>query len=257
MNLRPGSSLRLASFLLVSGATVALAALGPSCGGGKGESGGGTTTPDQGNPGGDLDTSGTAAEADAGVPLADAALPPAPVTFVLKNTATDELAFNMNKGWQPNIFAYSGKPPHAKSILMFATYCTAACSAADEERCPVCEEPDKVKAVIAAQKFEKVAAGAELEVPWDGQVFGYQKGKGVTNGKKTRCQCYATQPAPPETYTVKACGLRLTTQAGTPSVLQCAEGSMTLPSQEPIRVELEFPAPPAPSGKKKHHGRHH
>lgn len=255
MNLRASLSSNLSS-LLVSPAIAALVLLPSACGG-KGESAGGATTPGQSQGGGDMGAGAAGmGAADAGVMPADAAPPPAAVTFVLKNTAEEELAFDMNKGWQPNIFAYSGKPPKAKLILMFPTFCTAACTAEDADRCPVCEQPDKVKDVIAAQKVEKVAPGAELDVPWDGQAFVYQKTKAMVDGKRKRCQCYSTEPAPAATYTVKACGLRITTEVGKASTQQCATGEMTLPVTEPVRVELEFPAPPPPPGKH-HRGRHH
>ncbi len=172
--------------------------------------------------------------------------PPAAVTFVLKNSHDVELAFNMDYGWQPNLFAYTGKPPRAVSILMFPKFCTSSCEASSEERCPVCEQPEKASDVLAAQKMEKVAPGEELEVPWDGQVFVYQK----TKAGKARCECHRSEPAPEGTYTVKACGLRLTTTAEERSRLQCVEGEMTLPSEEPLRVELDFGAPSMPGAKK-------
>lgn len=174
--------------------------------------------------------------------------PPPAVTFVLRNSDTAELAFNMDFGWQPNLFAYTGKPPRAKSILMFPKFCTAACDLEQAERCPVCEQPERAKDVLAAQKMEKVAAGQELEVPWDGQMFVYEKTRGR---KKTRCECHRTEAAPPGTYTVKACGLRLTQSAEERSKLQCVEGQMTLPSDEPQRVELDFGKPQAPKKKKR------
>jgi hypothetical protein len=174
--------------------------------------------------------------------------PPAAVTFVLKNSHDQELAFNMDLGWQPVLFAYSGKPPKAVSILMFPKFCTASCEAPAADRCPTCPQPEKAKDILAAQKMEKVAPGAELEVPWDGQIFVYEKGRGK---KKQTCECHRTEPAPEGTYTVKACGLRLTTTAEERSQLQCVEGSMTLPSDEPLRVELDFGSPKAPGKKKK------
>lgn len=174
----------------------------------------------------------------------------AAVTFVLKNSHSADLSFNMNKGWGTNIFAYSGTPPKARSILLFPTHCTASCEAAEEERCPLCEEPATAKAKLAAQKFEKVAPGAELEVSWDGKALVYEKTRGTRDGKSKRCQCYRRQEAPPGTYTLKACGLRLTSKVGTNSQLQCVETSMTLPADEPLRIELDFGAPP-PAGKKK------
>lgn len=173
--------------------------------------------------------------------------PPAAVTFVLKNSHDVELAFNMDYGWQPNLFAYTGKPPRAKSILMFPKFCTESCEASADERCPVCEQPEKASDVLAAQKMEKVPPGEELEVPWDGQVFVYEK----TKARKARCECHRTEPAPEGTYTVKACGLRLTTTAEERSRLQCVEGEMTLPSDEPLRVELDFGAPAMPGKSKK------
>jgi hypothetical protein len=174
--------------------------------------------------------------------------PPAAVTFVLKNSHDQELAFNMDLGWQPNLFAYTGKPPKAKSILMFPKFCTASCEVAAAERCPTCPQPEKAKDILAAQKMEKVAPGEELEVPWDGQMFVYEKGRGK---RKQTCECHRTEPAPEGTYTVKACGLRLTTSAEERSQLQCVEGEMTLPSDEPLRVELDFAAPKTPAKKKK------
>jgi hypothetical protein len=166
---------------------------------------------------------------------------------VLRNSHDVDLAFNMDYGWQPNLFAYTGKPPRAVSILMFPKFCTASCEASSEERCPVCEQPEKASDVLAAQKLERVAPGEELEVPWDGQVFLYQK----TKARKARCECHRTEPAPEGTYTVKACGLRLTTTAEERSRLQCVEGEMTLPAEEPLRVELDFGAPSMPGAKSK------
>ena len=55
--------------------------------------------------------------------------------------------------------------------------------------------------------------------------------------------------------TAKACGLRLTTTAEERSQLQCVEGKMTLPSEEPQRVELDFGAPGAGKTAGKHPGK--
>jgi hypothetical protein len=236
---------------LVAG-TAGLIAAVLACGGSKqsGAAGGGGL----GEGGGDVDTGDRGTEpGEDGLPP-DAAPPPAPVTFVLKNSHTEDLAFNMNKGWQPNLIAFSGKPPKAKSILMFATHCTASCEASDEERCPLCEEPETAKAKIEAQKFETVAAGAELEVPWDGKVFVYEKTVGRQSGKKKKCQCYRTEEVPPGTYTVRAVGLRLTKQVGQNTQTQIVDSEMTLPADEPIRIELDFGAPVVP-GKKKPAGK--
>jgi len=168
----------------------------------------------------------------------------APVTFVLKNSHTQELAFNMDRGWQPNLFAYTGKPPRAKWILMFPKHCTASCEAAAEGRCPTCREPERPGEELAAQKFAKVAPGDELEVPWDGRAFVYEDTRGRRrHGKPRTCQCHRKKQAPPGTYTVKACGLRLTRTAGQVSQLQCVEAKMKLPPAAPLRIELDFGAP--------------
>lgn len=233
---------------------VAVLAVGVACGGsGKGEASG----PSAGeSTGGDLDTPAGGGEggegggegADAGP--TEPAGPPAAVTFVLKNSHSEELAFNMDRGWGINIFAYSGKPPKAKSILMFPRHCTTACDLDEAERCPVCPEPEKVKDIKAAQKMEKVAPGASLEVPWDGKALVYSKTKGAASGKNKKCECHAPEAPADGEYTVKACGLRLTTEVGKNSQLQCVESKMTLPVTEPIQVELDFGAPPKPPCKK-------
>ncbi len=233
---------------------VAVLAVGVACGGsGKGEasgpSAGESTGGDLENPaGGGGGEGGEQPGADAGP--TEPAGPPAAVTFVLKNSHSEELAFNMDRGWGINIFAYTGKPPKAKSIVMFPKHCTTACDLDEAERCPVCPEPEKVKDIKAAQKMEKVAAGATLEVPWDGKGLVYSKTKGAASGKSKKCECHAPEAPPDGEYTVKACGLRLTTEVGKNSQLQCVEGTMTLPASEPIRVELDFGAPPKPPCKK-------
>jgi hypothetical protein len=252
---------RPASILLL--AAIALIALAPACGGGQksdpaGPGGEESSTRGPGESGEDTGEEGEASgeeggedegtEEGEGSEEGQEEGPPAAVTFVLKNTHDQELAFNMDFGWQPNLFAYTGKPPKAVSILMFPKFCTESCEAAAEERCPTCEQPETAKDILAAQKMEKVAPGEELEVPWDGQMFVYEKGRGK---RKQTCECHRTEPAPEGTYTVKACGLRLTTSAEERSQLQCVEGEMTLPSDEPLRVELDFAAPKTPAKKKK------
>jgi len=245
----------IARFLVVL-AALALA-IAPACGGGTQQ-----TDPEQpgearsdgteegGEEGGE-DAGGegeTTEEGEEGAEAAPEEGPPAAVTFVLKNSHEQELAFNLDLGWQPVLFAYTGKPPKAVSILMFPKFCTESCETAPEERCPVCTQPEKAQDILAAQKMEKVAPGEELEVPWDGQMFVYEKTRGAS---KTRCECHRTEPAPEGTYTVKACGLRLTTTAEERSRLQCVEGEMTLPPEDGLRVELDFGAPAAIGGKKK------
>jgi len=187
---------------------------------------------------GDAAAESTEPDADGGT-----AAPPAssdPFTFVIKNSASDDLVFSMDKGWQPNIFGFSGKPPKAVSIIMFPKFCSAACDAPEEGRCPYCPEPERVRDIRKAEKRKVVSAGQTLEVPWDGKVFGYQRTKGTRKGRTKRCECYKKQDAPAATYTVRVCGLRVTKSAKQRSRLQCEDASMTLPSDEPQRIELEF-----------------
>jgi hypothetical protein len=170
----------------------------------------------------------------------------AQVTFVLKNSHRQELVFNMDRGWQPNLFAYRGKPPHAKWILMFPKHCAASCDASEGKRCPACREPE-ARDELKAQKLARVAPGDEIEVPWDGRVYRYEKARGKRKGKRLRCECHRTEPAPPGTYTVRACGLRLTKSATQRSQLQCETAQMTLPPSGPLRVEFDFGAPGRPT----------
>lgn len=165
------------------------------------------------------------------------------VTFRLVNTAKEDLVFSVDKGWQPVIFAFSGEPPNAKSILMFPKFCTASCDAAAEERCPYCPEPENVREVKASEQRQVVAAGSSIDVPWDGEVFVYEKTRGKQDGRSKRCDCYRKQAVPPETYTVRACGLRLTKTAKRSTKYQCVDGSMSFPAEGPQVVTLEFPAP--------------
>jgi hypothetical protein len=167
--------------------------------------------------------------------------PQAPVTFRLVNRASEDLVFSIEKGWQTSFIAFSGKPPHAKPIVMFPKFCTASCDVAAEEVCPVCEAPEKVNDVKAAEQREVVASGGSLDVPWDGQVYVYEKARGARRNQ--RCECHRTQAVPPETYTVKVCGLRLTKSAAKSTKLQCAETTMTMPAEEPQVITVEFPAP--------------
>ena len=166
---------------------------------------------------------------------------PPPVTFVLNNTSEKPLVLSLDKGWQPVIFAHSGKRPRAKSLLMFPTHCTSSCDVDETEVCPVCEEPEKVRDVIAAEKHLTIEPGDSLEVPWDGLVYKYKNTKGTNErGKKTRCKCWSKESAPEEKYTVQSCGLRLSQDAKKRSEYACTKSKMTLPVDEPIRVELDF-----------------
>ncbi len=176
--------------------------------------------------------------ADAGVVAPE---PTAPVTFVLKNTGSESLFLNMDKGFAAVIYAYSGQPPNAKSILMFPTHCTASCDSAPEDVCPVCEELTRATEIKAAEKHDEVKAGDSRSVPWDAQVFSYKKTKGKgAGGKKTRCRCFDTIEPPPEEYIIKACGLRKTQSAKKASKYQCVTSTLTLPVTEPTTVELDF-----------------
>jgi hypothetical protein len=182
-------------------------------------------------------------------PAPDAApLPPALVTFVVTNTHTEELVFNLDHGWGGSVLAYTGTPPKAVSILPFPKHCTSACDAPPEGLCPVCPEPEKLVDIRTAQKLERVAAGATLEIPWDGQVHTYQK---TRDAKNKKCQCYTKGPVPAGDYTINICGLRLTQEAKKSSQLQCVQAQQTLPVSDPVRIEVSFPAPPPPPTTKK------
>jgi hypothetical protein len=167
--------------------------------------------------------------------------PQPPVTFRLVNSASEDLVFSVEKGWQTSFIAFSGTPPKATPIVMFSKFCTASCDVAAEEVCPTCAAPEKVNDVKAAEQREVVAPGASLDVPWDGQVFVYEKARGARRSQ--RCECYRTQEVPPETYTVRVCGLRLTKTASKSTKLQCVDTSMTVPADEPQTITVEFPAP--------------
>ena len=94
---------------------------------------------------------------------------------------------------------------------------------------------------LAAQKFEQGGAGRRAR-PCRGtaQVFVYEKTRGKRKGKRRGCECHRTEPAPPGTYTVRACGLRLTKSAERRTQLQCVNGEMTLPASSPQVIELDF-----------------
>ena len=208
---------------------------------------GGSSKPESGNPGskhsagsgdsdGDTDTpvTSTLPEADAGAAVSEAS---APVTFVLKNSAKESLFLNMDKGFAAVIYAYSGKPPNAKSMLMFPTFCTASCDTAPADVCLVCEEPKRATDIKAAEKHDEVASGESRRVEWDAKAFSNKK---IRNARGKRCDCHETVEPPPEEYVIKACGLRKTKSAKKPSKYQCVEGTLTLPVTDPVTVELDF-----------------
>lgn len=160
--------------------------------------------------------------------------PESPVTFVLKNThASEGLFFNMDRGYGGFTSTFSGKPPKATVVHAFPRHCTASCDLEGQERCPTCPEPDQKN-----QQLHEVAPGAAMEIAWDGMVHVYDKVKG--KGARKGCECYRMEEIPPETYTVRICGLRLTRSARQSSKLQCIEGQVAFPASGPQRVELEF-----------------
>jgi len=244
--------------MLVTWATAAMLLAG--CGGGKQATRGDGVGDTHANQDGDevpLAGDGTAG-GDAGpgeAELPDAGAPPPAVIFRIVNSGADELSFNMNKGWQPVIFAWSGeRGKGAKPIIMFDKFCTASCDLGEEEVCPYCPPPENNKAAREAQKYEHVAAGGSLDVPWDGLAYTYEKTRGLQEGKKKKCECWRKAEPPPEEYTVMACGQRLTDQANVHSAHQCVEAKMTLPPTEtPMVVTFDFPKPD--TGKKKKRGR--
>ena len=231
---------RTRSYVWVGVGAIAVAAIGLSCGGATSDAGASPGSARAATGAGDDGTG-----RDGGVGFGEDATPkPAAVTFVLENTHPEQdLVFSLDRGWQPVIFAYSGEPPNATPILMFPKHCTAACDADEEERCPVCPEPTEVQDIKAAQKREVVAPGEILEVEWDAKVFVYRDAQGTRNGRSASCECYDTEPVPEQTYTVRGCGFRVTTEPNRPSTYQCVQAEMTFPADGPLVVELEFPDP--------------
>src|SRR6266545_4372253 len=111
----------------ISGIIAVLALV--ACGGGgkkdSNEPGGSHETPPGGGEGGGEGGAGGETLLDGGVagPMApDAAPPRAPVVFLIKNEGKTDLTFALDKGWGGSIFAYSGKPPKAKTVLVFPRY---------------------------------------------------------------------------------------------------------------------------------------
>ena len=186
---------------------------------------------------------GMDAGADAGILTIDGSVPTSIVTFRLHNSGDEDLVFSMDRGWQPIIFAHYGVRPNAKSILMFPKHCTAACEVPEEERCPYCVKNLKAREEKRAEKRLIVPPQGTFEVPWDGEVFVYEKTRGIRDGRRKSCRCYTTQPAPSETYFVTACGLRITKEATKRSNYQCIKGTMTFPPSEPLVLTFDFPNP--------------
>jgi hypothetical protein len=158
--------------------------------------------------------------------------PPPGTTIELKNEADSDIMFSTTKGWQPVIFAYTGKPPKAKSVMLFAGACTASCDEA--ETCPSCPQPKNKKEELAMAKSETAAAGGSVRVPWDGKIFAYEK------APKKHCKCWKKIDPPADTYTIKACGLRPSKEPGKPSKPVCTETQATLGGSLPSTITLSF-----------------
>jgi hypothetical protein len=179
-------------------------------------------------------------------PPIDAGPPPPPYTFSLENPEATDVTFAIDKGWQPVIFAYTGKPPKAKSVLLFPTFCTESCEADPKAMCPICREPvepkDRQKHEKAETKREVAPAGGKFELAWDGKVFAYEKAPKEARGKKRKCQCWRKVDPPADTYTIKACGLRPAEKVGGGSRFVCAETQVALPAPTtPTTISLKFP----------------
>lgn len=174
--------------------------------------------------------------------------PDAPlVTFELANSHDIDLEFSIEKGWGLAVSGYSGEPGKgAKPIILFPKHCTAACEVDEAERCPVCEGPDGVKEEKEAEQRQVVAPGESHTLAWDGMVHVYKKTKGLSpKGKKKSCECYERVMVEPNTYTLRACGLRVTKSAKKTSKYQCVTAEVELPPSEPTTIKFDFGAPPA------------
>lgn len=178
---------------------------------------------------------------DAGLP----AVPQLPYAIELRNSGETDVVFAIDKGWQPVIFAYTGKSPKAKSALLFPTYCTESCETATELMCPVCKEPelpkDRQKAEKLETKREVAPAGSSFKLDWDGKIYAYEKAPPEARAKKKKCQCWRKVDPPADTYTIKACGLRPSPKPGESSRPVCVESQVQLPAATvPSTITLDF-----------------
>lgn len=228
--------------LVGAAALVAAAACGGATKGGGG--GGGPLGDTHATPPPNEDDPAARAEGGEGGGSAEAEIPPAPppkttVTLSLRNAASDELHFALDKGWSAVVFAYTGKPPKAKAAVLFATWCTESCDAAPEAQCPKCAQPDDPseakRAELQETRREVVPAGAAYALEWDGEIFAYEPVK-----QKRNCQCWRKVPPPADTYTIKACGLRPAKRVGQASKLVCTETQAQLPVPPGTTIELVF-----------------
>jgi hypothetical protein len=161
---------------------------------------------------------------------------PAGTIIELKNDGEGELLFSTTRGWQPVIFAYTGKPPKAKAVMLFASNCTASCDVPADEVCPVCAAPTTKKEELAMAKVETAAPGGSVKVPWDGKVYVYEAAPG-----KKKCKCWRKVDPPADTYTIKACGLRAAQAKGKASKPVCVETQVTLGGPDaPHTIALGF-----------------
>src|SRR5215471_14226404 len=144
-------------------------------------------------------------------------------TIELKNDSPDsDLVFSTTKGWQPVVFAYTGKPGKAKSVMLFPSACLASCTVPEGPVCPSCPEPKNKKEELAMARSETAPAGGSVKVPWDGKVFTFG------TSPKQKCKCLVRADPAPDTYTIKACGLRPSKEPGKPSKPVCAETKTAL-----------------------------
>lgn len=213
-------------------------------GGGGGEGGGGEGGEEGEGPG---VVGGEVVPPDAGLP--DAAPPRAPVTFMIKNEGKTDLTFALDKGWAGAVFAYSGKPPKAKPLQVFAKACTGACDGSTGEVCPVCTEADdpseRQKQEKAETKREIVTPDGTFELPWDGLTVTYEKAPKEVRAqspKTKKCECYKLGPPEPGSYTFKVCALRTASDVGQTSKFECVEATIDLPVApgQTIDVPLSF-----------------
>lgn len=235
-------------------ALVAVLAVAVACGGGKGGGGGGTTPGDthegEGVEGGVQGGMVAEIPADAGLPDAEPPKPRAPVTFVIKNEGKTDLTFALDKGWGGAVFAYSGKPPKATPLQVFAKACTGACDGSTGDVCPICKEADdpseRQKQEKEETKREVVPAGGTFELEWDGLAYAYEKAPKEVRGKNKKCECWKKAPPAAATYTIKACALRTASAVGETSKFECVETTVDLPVAEgqTVNVELVFTGKP-------------
>lgn len=164
--------------------------------------------------------------------------PPLGPTIVLQNDGAEDVIFGVTKGWAPVIFAYTGKPPKAKSVILFEAACSVACGAPPDADKPVCVAPETKAQELKMAKTETADPGKSLTVPWDGKVLQYETDK----ASRKKAKCWRKADPVSDTYTIKACGLRKSGIAGKPSKPICVETEVALaPGAIPNVITLNFP----------------